>query len=116
MEQSHRNITELYESKEGRSENVLYLIKKSGDETIERQWVQYDNIKIIKELIDRFPKVEGISFSTTQLQKYLKGISKIVSDIRLANMKKWNIELIPQIHIITTQANKNINAINQKNL
>ena len=88
LEQSHCAIAELYESKEGRSENVLYLIKESGDKVIERQWVQYDNIRIIKELIDRGPKVEGISFSTTQLEKHLKGISRIVSDIRLANMKK----------------------------
>jgi hypothetical protein len=50
--------------------------------------VQYDNIKIIKELIDRCPKVEGVNFSTTQPEKYLKDISKIASDIRLANMKK----------------------------
>ena len=86
LEQAHCTIMELYESKEGRSEDVLYLIKGLGDKAVESQWVQYDNIKIIKELIERSPKIEGINFSTTQPEKYLKGISKIASHIRLANM------------------------------
>jgi hypothetical protein len=88
LEKSRRIITELYESKEGRSENVLYLIKGLGDKAVERQWVQYGNIEVIKELIGRCPRLEGINFSTTQPERYLKDVSKIASDIRLANMKK----------------------------
>jgi hypothetical protein len=88
FKQADHTIAEVYESKEGRSEDVLYLIKGLGDKAVESQWVQYDNIKIIKELIERSPKIEGINFSTTQPEKYLKGISKIASDIRLANMRK----------------------------
>jgi len=88
LEQAHLIITELYESKEGRSRNVLYLVKGLSDKAIEHQWVQYDNIEIIKELIGRCPKTEGINFSTTQPEKYLRDVSKIYSDIRLANMKK----------------------------
>lgn len=88
LEQSHHTITELYESKEGRSEDALYLIKGLGEKIIERQWVQHDNIKIIKELIGRCPKIEGINFSTTQPEGYLKNIGRIASDIRLANMRE----------------------------
>jgi hypothetical protein len=88
LEKSRRIITELYESKEGRSKNFLCLIKGLGDKAIERQWVQYGNIEIIKELIGRCPRIKGINFSTTQPERYLKDVSNIASDIRLANMKK----------------------------
>jgi len=88
LEQARLTIMELYESKVGRSKDVLYLIKELGDKAIERQWVQYDNIEIIKELIERCPKIEGVNFSTAQPEKYLKGISRITSKIRIANMIK----------------------------
>ncbi|MBL7154326.1 MAG: hypothetical protein ISS79_11465 [Phycisphaerae bacterium] len=88
LEQARRTVTELYESKEGRSKDGLYLVKGLGDKAIEHQWVQYDDIEIIKELIERGPKTEAINFSTAQPEKYLKGISKIASDMRLANMIK----------------------------
>lgn len=89
LDQSCRIITELYESKEGRIENSLYLIKRLGDKAVEHQWVQYENIEVIKELIERCPMmIEGINFSTTQPERYLKDTSKIASDIRLANMEK----------------------------
>jgi hypothetical protein len=90
LEKSHCVITELYESKEGRTKNVLYLIKALGDNTIEQQWVQYDNIKLIKEFLGKCPKTGAISFSTTQPEIYLRNISDIVSNIRLANMKNKN--------------------------
>jgi hypothetical protein len=92
LEQSHRIITELYESKEGRKENFLYLIKALGDKVIEHQWVHYDNIEVIKELIERCPMIEGINFSTTQPERYLKDISSIASNIRLANLQKQKKE------------------------
>jgi len=88
LERAHCAITELYESREGRSKDVLYLIKGLDDKTVESQWVQYDNIKIIKELIEKSPKTEVINFSTTQPEEYLRDVSRIASNIRLANMGK----------------------------
>ena len=92
LEQAHSIITKVYESGEGRSRNVLYLIKGLGDKVVESQWVQYDNINIIRELIERGPKAEGVNFSTTQPEKYLQDISKIASNIRIANMNKQKKE------------------------
>jgi len=88
LKQAHCAIIELYESGEGRRKDVLYLVKRRCDNVIEHQWIQYDNIEIIKELIEKCPKVEGINFSTAQPEKYIKDISKVMSYIRLANMKK----------------------------
>ncbi|MHC4460818.1 MAG: hypothetical protein ACYS30_05235 [Planctomycetota bacterium] len=70
-------ITDLHESKEV-TNKTAYLVKSCGKYAMEKEWIQYENIAIIEELMQKGPSSECINFSTIQPEEYIKKVGDIV--------------------------------------